>query len=250
MKSKLIITAQITACCLIIGLCVHYFYFAPLSSAWFHTEYREVGEYTIGELDFRFYGLDTEQAQIGISTIAPTRYFDVNPDRPANDNLPDANFDMAVTVHKVFAHNLSTIDVNVELTLKDNNTNNDSHYYVLVPIDSSNTNYTTNFSTGKYHDYLDAAFASTGLDMDIKANWKTAMDQLNTAAQTKIKKIKVSKETNNAALCYILIWSEYDNVYEGNASAPVYWGTNASLLQRTYPITLEAYVFQDYMETP
>lgn len=225
--------AQVVLALLLAAACFFYLRSLERTSAWLHIEQATDRSYTVGTINFRLYDTDEVTLPYSLVANAPTRYFVTGEHRPAGDAARDANFSAAVTVHQIRLSNSGNIPLNASLSVTDS-TLGSGFYYVLVPIDAADANYTQNFATQRYREYLDNVFSTRPTHTD--AERRAAVDAVNAAALLKISNIRLVVGQSNVPLCYILFWPEYDNTD---------WGTAASLAQAAYEVQFTVRADQD-----
>lgn len=220
-RARFPIYELVAAVCLLVA-CAFYLFLSPRSSSWLHTEQAMSGGYQIGRIDLWLDGLQDKQATFSVNVPAPTRFFASGQDR-------DDNFDVTVANYAIHGSNQGDVNVNVDLSLTDNNTGNSTIYYIFVP----GTTTDANFRAGHYREYLDSLF--TGYSTATPADCKSAMNAINTAALAQAKGAQVLKGADDV-LGYLLVWSEYDSLdFVGS-----------SYISLTCPITLNAHAYQNY----
>ena len=238
--------------CLLIA-CFSYIYNAPVSNSWFHSEYSTSGSYTVGKIDFWFFNEQNHSIDLYLYAHAPTRYFAVGENRPylqPDSNIKDANFNRTVNRQAILGSNRGDVDMNVRLSYIDaNSAANETFYYIFVPEDPTDINYTTNFLAAppNYSAYIDNLILATGMPTGTVAERKAALAKINSDAMTKINSVlkpKITHDTNNARLCYMLFWQEYDTANWYNLPGDYIFKT------LTYPISLTANIYQDGMLIP
>lgn len=203
------------------ALCVAFVFLIPKSSSWLHREQNMDASYKIGKIDLWLNGIDDSTTQLSVAANAPTRFF-------GSSETRDANFDVAVTPYIINGLNKGDIDLKVDLSYTDANSSNNSLYYIFVPADTTDQN----FTSGNYRDYLDAKFSGYSLSTDEQR--RSAMNSINQAVLQDTKGITVLKEEDHP-LYYLLVWSEYDAI-PGVASA--------EYVSQSYGITITAYSYQ------
>ena len=264
MKTKFISRSTVFLICALIMFSFSFSFLLNLntSSAWLHVENINEGDFEIGIVDFWFYNLNNHNVPMYINAKAPTRFF-VTGNRPPVDpaftenSLMDPRFNEAATVHQVTGSNKGDVNINVDLIMRtneidpddysnvDNNSLTDERFfYVLVPMDFSDPNFTTTFLYNKdYKTYLYNLFTQYGYNYDTDLNTvagrRAAFNSMNTAQLNKIKNVKIARDAINIPICYILFWQEYDTV--GWMEQPY------TYKYAHYPLMLNAYVYQDYM---
>jgi|GEM_PF-3867207 len=204
-------------------LCLWHLFHLPMTGAWLHEEYFDSTNFTVGTINFLFYNRGTSAADADAYfkpyIQAPTRYFNEaswRPDPatvPTGDNAVDDNFDMAVNVKQIRGANTGDVDILVNVSLKEDNhlITNNKLYYIFVPIDETDSNYTTHFLSGEYRAYLDALFLPYISTLGTDTGKRTAMEAINDDNTERLENIPIGKTEKNKLMFYILIWAEYDN---------------------------------------
>ena len=233
---------------LILSLCIAYIFDIPQSSSWFHTEHMTMGDYTVGRIDFMFYNLGYTSVSYEVYSIAPTRYFAAGENRnvptgntPAGDNIQDVNFNKAVRNHAVTIANSGDVDILVDLDYDDHDYLNDTlNYYIFVPIEPDDPNYTNNFLTGNYLAYINTLLQGKLLETD--AERKEAMEEINREHIKRVKNVFIAKPNSaTKTVCYMLYWTEYDAAT---------WNNHTGFTSYSHPFTITAYAHQPQVITP
>ena len=214
---------QLIVTFVIFSTCLLYLFHIPQTSSWLHKEDTLSGSYKIGRLDFWLDGIQDASIPININAIAPTRFF-------ATGSSRDDNFDMVVQPYEIYGENAGDVDLKVDLSYIDSNSTNNSLYYIFIPMNTQDAN----FLSQKYRNYLDTVFS--GYTLNTLSDYKTAMNAINQNTLNSIKGFPISVGAD-VPICYMLVWSEYDNIN---------YGSSSQYVSVTYPLTIQAYAYQNF----